>query len=318
MRVLIAGGAGFIGSHLARWYARDNHDVVVIDNLLTSAPWAVETLRPWRNITFQRHDVCEPLPTAMGKFDRVFDMACPASPVDFGPRALAILRVCSQGVRHLLELVRHCGSECRFLQASTSECYGDPLVHPQVETYWGHVNPIGPRSCYDEGKRFAEALTMNYHRTYGLKTHLARIFNTYGPDMRLDDGRVLPNFCCQALRGEPLTVYGDGSQTRSLCYVDDLVDGLVRLIETDYAEPVNVGNPQEISMADLAREIIALTQSQSTIEFRPLPTDDPKQRCPDITLAGKVMGWKPTTPRSLGIAKTVGYFRERLGEVRPS
>jgi nucleoside-diphosphate-sugar epimerase len=186
-------------------------------------------------------------------------------------------------------------------------------VHPQVETYWGHVNPIGPRSCYDEGKRYAEALTMAYHRTYATKTHLARIFNTYGPDMRLDDGRVLPNFACQALRGEPLTVYGDGSQTRSLCYVDDLVDGLVRLIETDYAEPVNLGNPQEITMMELAREVIALTQSRSTIELRPLPADDPKQRCPDITLAETLMGWKPTTPRSLGVARTIGYFRERLG-----
>jgi len=312
MRVLVAGGAGFIGSHLARRLARDGHDVIVIDSLVTSPKWTVELLGRHENIQFIRHDICEPLTGKLGPLSAIVNMACPASPVDFGPKAIDILRACSAGVRGLLDL--SCRHGCVFLQASTSECYGDPQINPQGEDYWGHVNPIGPRSCYDEGKRFAEALIMAYHRTHALRTRIARIFNTYGPSMRLDDGRVLPNFTCQALRGRPVTVYGDGMQTRSLCYVDDLVDGLVRLLACDYSQPVNLGNPDEVTILDLARDVIDLTGSSSKIEFRPLPADDPKVRRPDIRLARKLLNWQPTTDRITGIKAAIEHFRQRLSE----
>jgi len=311
--VLVAGGAGFIGSHLARRCARQGHQVTVVDNLITAPKWNLDLLIPCDNIRFIEHDICRPIHDQLDSLDIVFNLACPASPIDFGPKAIDILRVCSEGVFNLLELSRR--HNCTFVQASTSECYGDPLTNPQPESYWGNVNPTGPRSCYDEGKRFAEAAITAYRRRFDLSTRIARIFNTYGPDMRLDDGRVLPNFICQALKGEPLTVYGDGRQTRSFCYVDDLVDGLVRLGECDYHDPVNLGNPDEITVLQLAEEVIKLTGSNSEIEFRPLPSDDPKVRCPDITLARRLLNWQPGTDRISGIRATIEYFQARL---RPS
>jgi len=311
MKIIVAGGAGFIGSHLARRLARDGHTVVVLDNLLTGSPKNVELLCQFQNIEFVRHDITEPIPDRWGKIDAIMDLACPASPVDFGPKALDILRVCSYGIFNLLDFAKL--HNARFLQASTSECYGDPLVNPQPESYWGNVNPIGARSCYDEGKRFAEALAMAHHRTHGTAVRIARIFNTYGPDMRLDDGRVLPNFIAQALLGHPISVYGDGSQTRSFCYVDDLVEGLIRLLNSDYVGPVNLGNPVEIPVLQLAREVIELTGSSSKIEFLPLPNDDPKVRRPDITLAKKILNWQPTVDRISGIKATIPYFRKILG-----
>ncbi len=306
MRVLLAGGAGFIGFHLSLKLAREGKEVIVIDNLSTGSLENVRILKD-NGIEFVESDICGKLTDDVGEIDMIFNLACPASPIDFGPKAIDILSVCSYGVFNMLELAREKGA--RFLQASTSECYGDPKVNPQPETYWGNVNPIGKRSCYDEGKRFAESLTMAYHRRYGLKTHIARIFNTYGPNMRADDGRVLPNFIFQAFRNEPLTVYGDGKQTRSFCYVEDLVDGLCRLMESDYAEPVNIGNPDEITIVQLAREVIELTGSKSEIKFFPLPEDDPKVRRPDITLAKKLLNWQPTTDRIAGVKKTIEYFR---------
>jgi dTDP-glucose 4,6-dehydratase len=311
MKILVAGGAGFIGSHLARRLAHDGHDVVVVDNLLTGSSRNVELLCDFPNIKFIRHDITEPLNYDFDRLDAIMDLACPASPVDFAPKAIEILRVCSVGIQNLLELTKKYNAV--FLQSSTSECYGDPLVNPQPETYWGNVNPIGARSCYDEGKRFAEALTMAYHRKYNLRTRIARIFNTYGPDMRLDDGRVLPNFVCQALKNLPISVYGDGSQTRSFCYVDDMVEGLIRLSQSDYAEPVNIGNPQEIPVKQLAEEVIRLTDSDSRIDFLPLPKDDPKLRQPDITRARKILNWQPKVDRISGIEKTIPYFRKMLG-----
>lgn len=311
MKILVAGGAGFIGSHLARRLARDGHDVVVLDNLLTGSARNVELLCEFPNIKFLKHDITEPFDRDFGPLDMVMDMACPASPVDFAPKAIEILRVCSLGVQNLLELAKK--NKAVFLQSSTSECYGDPLVNPQPETYWGNVNPIGARSCYDEGKRFAEALAMAYHRKYDLRTRIARIFNTYGPDMRLDDGRVVSNFICQALKDEPLSVYGEGTQTRSFCYVDDLVEGLIRLAKSDFAEPVNLGNPQEIPVRQLAEEVIMYTGSGSRIDYLPLPKDDPKLRQPDISRARKILNWQPQVDRITGIKKTIPYFRKMLG-----
>jgi dTDP-glucose 4,6-dehydratase len=311
MNVIIAGGAGFIGSHLSRRLAREGHQVYVLDNFATAPEGNLKLLREFPTIEVIRHDITQPLYDSWESIDAILDMACPASPVDFGPRAIDILRVCSQGVFNLLELARK--YRAKFLQASTSECYGDPLVNPQPETYWGNVNPIGARSCYDEGKRFAEAMVTAYNRKYGLATRIVRIFNTYGPDMRLDDGRVLPNFIAQALLGEPLTVYDDGSQTRSFCYVDDLVEGILRLLNSDQPGPVNIGNPDEIPVSQLAREVIELTGSRSQIEYRPLPKDDPKVRQPDITLARKVLNWSPRTDRISGIKATIPYFRRIMG-----
>ncbi|MFA5865284.1 MAG: UDP-glucuronic acid decarboxylase family protein [Phycisphaerae bacterium] len=311
MQIMIAGGAGFIGSHLSRHLAEQGHEIIVLDNFCTSPSGNIELLEKHPNIKIIKQDIIEPIPNRWEKIDAILNLACPASPVDFGPKSIEILSVCSQGVLNLLELARK--HNARFLQASTSECYGDPLVNPQPETYWGNVNPIGVRSCYDEGKRFAEAMVMAYHRKYNLQTRIARIFNTYGPDMRLDDGRVLPNFISQALLNKPLTIYGQGSQTRSFCYVDDLVEGLLSLLNSNYSQPVNLGNPDEIPVLQLANEVIELTASKSKIEFLPLPNDDPKVRQPDITLAKKLLNWHPKTDRMNGIKATIVYFRKVLG-----
>jgi len=309
MHVLLAGGAGFIGLHVAMRLSRAGHQVTVIDNFSTACDDNAQRLGRLANCRLVRHDVCEPVELP-GKFDLVMNLACPASPVDFEPMSLEILEACSRGARHLLDVAVRDGAT--FLQASTSECYGDPLVSPQNEDYRGNVNTVGPRSVYDEGKRFAEALTMAYHRRHGVPVRIARIFNTYGPHMRADDGRAMPTFIMQALRNKPLTVYGDGTQTRSFCYVDDLVDGLLKLVEVDYCLPVNLGNPQEITVLQLANEVIKLANSSSVIEHKPPQVDDPKRRCPDITLARRLLGWTPTTGRPEGIRRTIQYFREKM------
>ncbi len=309
MRVVLSGAAGFIGCHLANRYLRDGHQVVGVDNYRTGSPDNIAWLSRSRGFEFLEHDITRPL-KVRGPVDLVADLACPASPVDFGPLGVEILRVCSDGVWNMLELARAKGAV--FLQTSTSEVYGDPEVHPQTEDYWGHVNPIGARSVYDEGKRYAEALITAYHRRHGLAVRIARTFNTYGPRMRLDDGRVVTNFIRQALAGEPLTVYGDGSQTRSFCYIDDQVEGLVRLAACDYRGPVNIGNPDEIPVRQLAEEILHLTNSASKIVQKPLPADDPKVRRPDISLAKKLLGWAPTVGRTEGLKRTIAFCREVL------
>ena len=309
MQVIIAGAAGFIGCHLARRYLDEGHKVVGIDNLVTGQSANVEWLKESPNFTFICNDVTQRL-MAQGPADLVCDLACPASPVDFGPLSIEILRVCSEGVLNMLELARAKGA--KFLHTSTSEVYGDPERHPQKEDYWGHVNPIGARSVYDEGKRYAEALIMAYHRRHKLPVRIARIFNTYGPRMRPDDGRVVTNFIRQALAGEPLTVYGQGEQTRSFCYVDDQVEGLLRLAASDYVGPVNIGNPDEITVRQLAQEVIELTGSKSRILEKPMPQDDPKVRRPDITLAGEVLGWRPQISRREGLKRTIEYCRQIL------
>ncbi len=309
MRVLVAGGAGLIGRTMCATLLERGDEVVCVDNLLTGSSENVKALLEHRGMSFVEADITEPL-RLDGAFDSVVNLACPASPVDFKPLALQILEVCSQGVANLLELSREHGA--RFLQASTSEVYGDPLVHPQPESYWGNVNPIGPRSVYDEAKRFAEALTMAHHRRYGTAVRVARIFNTYGPGMRPDDGRVVSNFITQALRGEPLTVHGDGSQTRSLCFVDDEVQGLLALLDSDVTGPVNVGNDDERPVLELARLIIDVAGSGSEIIFTERPVDDPAQRRPDLTLARGRLGWEPTTPVRVGLERTIEWFRHRL------
>ena len=310
MRVVLSGAAGFIGCHLAKRYLDDGHQVVGVDNYRTGSRDNIAWLSASAAFEFLEHDVTRPLKVA-GAVDLVMDLACPASPVDFGPLALEILRVCGDGVWNMLELAR--AKKAVFLQTSTSEVYGDPEVHPQPESYWGHVNPIGARAVYDEGKRYAEALITAYHRRQKLPVRIARIFNTYGPRMRLDDGRVVTNFIRQALAGQDLTVYGDGSQTRSFCYIDDQVEGLVRLAASDYCGPVNIGNPDEITVRQLAEEIVQLTGSRSKIVEKPLPADDPKVRRPDIALAKRLFGWEPKVGRSDGLKRTVAFCREVLG-----
>lgn len=311
MRALVAGGAGLLGTTMCARLLDRGYQVVCVDNLVTGSAANVKTLLRRPGLSFVEADITGELPVA-GRFDAVVNLACPASPADFGPLALQILDVCSRGVSNLLELAHRDGA--RFLQASTSEVYGDPQVHPQPETYWGNVNPIGPRSVYDEAKRFAEALTMAHHRERGTAVRVARIFNTYGPGMRPDDGRVVSNFVTQALRGEPLTVYGDGSQTRSLCFVDDEVAGLIALLESDVTGPVNVGNDDERSVLELAELIVELAGSSSPISFKERPVDDPTQRRPDLTLARTRLGWEPTTPVRDGLARTVDWFRDRLAK----
>ena len=306
MRVLVTGCAGFLGFHLSSRLLDDGHEVVGVDNLSTGQERNAADLGQRSGFSFMRHDVTEPL-RVDGPIDLVCNLACPASPVDFGPLRLEILAVCSRGVWNLLDFARE--KRARLMHTSTSEVYGDPLVHPQPESYWGNVNPIGPRSCYDEGKRFAEALLTGYRDRHGLEVRIVRIFNTYGPRMRPADGRVLPSFISQALAGRPLTVHGDGRQTRSFCYVSDQVDGLVRLAQGEVREPVNIGNPIEVSMLEVAREVVELTGSRSEISFTPAAPDDPKVRCPDITRARTLLGWEPQVPRREGFARTVEWFR---------
>jgi dTDP-glucose 4,6-dehydratase len=306
---LVTGGAGFIGSHLCEYLLKQGYFVIAMDNLLTGDVRNIAHLHN-RPFLFIHHDVTQYIyvdrPVAF-----VYHLASPASPKDYQVYPIQTLKVGALGTHKALGLaLKH---RARFLLASTSEVYGDPQVHPQTEDYWGNVNPIGPRGVYDEAKRFAEALTMAYHRVHGVDTKIARIFNTYGPRMRMDDGRAIPTFIVQALRGEPLTVYGDGSQTRSFCYITDMVEGLYRLMMADYHLPVNLGNPQEMTILELAELILRLTGSRSRIEFRPLPQDDPRVRQPDITRAKTILGWEPRVPLEEGLKETIADFRRRLG-----
>jgi dTDP-glucose 4,6-dehydratase len=308
MRVVVAGGAGFIGVALCSRLLEGGHDVVCVDNLVTGSRHNVKHLLEWDQATFIEADICSGV-TVDGPVDAVINLACPASPADFGPLALEILDVGSRGLRHLLDLAgRH---RATFLQASTSEVYGEPLIHPQPESYWGNVNPIGPRSVYDEAKRFGESLVTAYGRTGRLDVRIARIFNTYGPRMRADDGRVVSNFVNQALRGEPLTVYGDGSQTRSFCYVEDEVTGLLALLESSYPAPVNIGNDDERSMLEVAQLVLDLSGSTAGIVFKDRPVDDPSQRCPDLSVARRELGWEPATSLRDGLARTISWFQDR-------
>jgi len=309
MRAVVTGAAGFLGSHLVDRLLEQGNEVVGIDNLITGMMENLEHLKSNRAFRFMHADVTEYIHVP-GPVDRVYHFASPASPLDFPRYPVHILKVGAVGTLNALGLSKAKGA--RLLLSSTSEVYGDPEVHPQTEAYWGHVNPIGERSMYDEAKRFAEALTMAYHRHNQVETRIVRIFNTYGPRMRLDDGRVLPNFVCSALRNEPLTIHGDGNQTRSFCYVDDLLRGILALMESKFDEPVNLGNPDEISVLDLAKEIIALTGSKSEIEYRPLPKDDPARRRPDITKAKAELGWEPRIQRGEGLPRTVADFARRL------
>ena len=308
-RIVVTGGAGFIGSHLCERFLAEGHEVICIDNLVTGNADNIAHLFADARFSFIPQDVTTYL-HVKGELDAILHFASPASPTDYLQLPIQTLKVGSLGTHKALGLAREKGA--RLLLASTSEVYGDPLVHPQTEDYWGNVNPIGPRGVYDEAKRFAEALVMAYQRSHGLETRIGRIFNTYGPRMRLRDGRVVPNFISQALRGEDLTVYGDGSQTRSFCFVTDLVEGICRLLRSNYDGPVNLGNPQEMSVLDFAKLIIALTGSQSQIAFRPLPADDPQVRQPDIRLARRVLEWQPQVPLETGLRQTIAYFRDRL------
>jgi dTDP-glucose 4,6-dehydratase len=305
-RILITGGAGFLGSHLCDHFLDKGYRVVAMDNLITGDIRNIEHLFPHPDFEFYHHDVSKFVHVA-GPLDYILHFASPASPIDYLKIPIQTLKVGSLGTHNLLGLAL--AKRARILVASTSEIYGDPLVHPQSESYWGNVNPIGPRGVYDEAKRFQEAMTMAYNRYHKLETRIVRIFNTYGPRMRLNDGRALPAFIGQALRGEPLTVFGDGSQTRSFCYVSDLVEGIYRLLLSDYDQPMNLGNPSEISIKEFAEEILKLTGSQSPIEYKSLPVDDPKQRQPDISLAKKVLDWEPKVDRSEGLAHTYAYFK---------
>ncbi|MEE8568236.1 MAG: UDP-glucuronic acid decarboxylase family protein [Anaerolineales bacterium] len=316
MRILLTGGAGFIGSHLSDRLLKEKHQVVVIDNLITGRLENIAHLAGREDFSFVKHDVSNFI-FIPGKVDIVLHLASPASPnpsSPFGYPQLPIqtLKVGSLGTHNALGVAR--AHDARFLLASTSEVYGDPQEHPQQESYWGHVDPIGPRSVYDEAKRFAESITMAYHRYHGLKTHIARIFNTYGPRMRLDDGRVIPNFICQAIKGDPLTVYGDGSQTRSFCYVDDLVDGLYKLLTSEEHTPVNLGNPKEMTILELASTINRLTDNPSDIQIMPdqRAPADPQRRQPDITRAKEILGWEPQVDLDHGLMQTIEDFRDRL------
>lgn len=314
-RVVITGGAGFLGSHLCDYFITRGDEVICLDNLITGSPDNIAHLFGHPKFRFICHDVTNFI-YVEGDVDYVLHFASPASPMDYLRYPIQTLKVGSLGTHKALGFAKAKGA--RFLLASTSEVYGDPLVHPQPEEYWGNVNPVGVRGVYDEAKRFAEAMTMAYHRYHGLDTRIARIFNTYGERMRLDDGRMIPAFVTQALRGQPLTVFGDGSQTRSICYVSDMVEGIVRLLESDVVEPVNLGNPDEISVISLAEEICQLLGSASTIEFHPLPQDDPKVRQPDISRARALLGWEPRVSRAEGLRKTAEYFRGRLAVIASS
>lgn len=307
MKILITGGAGFIGSHLCERFVSDGHSVLCVDNLLTGREANVDLLRREARFQFVRQDVTLAIPWK-GSLDYVLHLASPASPPDYLRYPLETLKVGSVGTWNALELARASGAQ--FLMASTSEVYGDPEIHPQPESYWGRVNPVGPRSVYDEAKRFSEALTMAYHRTHGVDTRIARIFNSFGPRMRKEDGRAIPNFIMQALEGRPLTLYGEGTQTRSFCFVTDLVEGICRLMQVPLHEPVNLGNPVETTLRDLAQIILRLTGSQSPLEFHPLPQDDPRVRRPDIRLATERLAWKPKVSLEQGLRSTIDWFRQ--------
>jgi dTDP-glucose 4,6-dehydratase len=309
VRTIITGGAGFVGSHLCERFLAEGHEVVCVDNFITGNPVNLDPLRGSDRFTFIRHDISHPLEID-GPVDNILHFASPASPVDYLRHPIPTLKVGSLGTHNTLGLAKL--KKACYLLASTSEVYGDPEQHPQREDYWGHVNPIGIRGVYDEAKRFAEAMTMAYHRHHGVNTKICRIFNTFGPRMRLDDGRVVPNFMGQALRGEPLTVYGDGSQTRSFCYVPDLVEGIVRLLAVDFHEPVNLGNPNELTIRQFAQEILALSESRSQIVYKPLPQDDPRVRRPDIDRARRLLGWEPRVELREGLRRTLNYFRDRV------
>lgn len=307
---VVTGGAGFLGSHLCERLLAEGHSVVCIDNLITGSADNIVHLLGNQKFRFVQYDVTNHV-YVEGKVDFVWHFASPASPIDYLKLPIQTLKVGSLGTHKALGLAK--AKNARFLLASTSETYGDPLMHPQPESYWGNVNPVGPRGVYDEAKRFAEAMTMAYHRFHKVETRIVRIFNTYGERMRLEDGRAIPAFMSQALRGEEVTVFGDGSQTRSVCYVSDLIDGIYRLMMSSEALPVNIGNPDEVTMRQLAEEIIALTGSRSKIVFKPLPQDDPKVRQPDIEKARAVLGWQPKVSRKVGLERTMKYFKEELG-----
>jgi len=308
-RVLITGAAGFLGSHLCDRFLKEGYHVIGMDNLLTGNLQNIEHLFPLEEFEFYHHDVTK-FVHVPGNLDYILHFASPASPIDYLKMPIQTLKVSSLGTHNLLGLAKSKGA--RILVASTSEVYGDPLVHPQKEEYWGNVNPIGPRGVYDEAKRFMESMTMAYHNFHNVETRIIRIFNTYGPRMRLDDGRALPTFMSQALRGEDVTVFGDGSQTRSFCYVDDLVDGIYRLLLSDYHMPVNIGNPVEITLQEFAEEVVSLVGNNVKIVYEPLPQDDPKQRKPDISKAKEILGWQPLVDRKEGLKRTLEYFRQHI------
>lgn len=305
-KILITGAAGFLGSHLCDRFIKEDYHVIAMDNLITGRLKNIEHLFPLENFEFYHHDVSKFIHVP-GHLDYILHFASPASPIDYLKIPIQTLKVGSLGIHNCLGLAKAKGAT--LMIASTSEVYGDPEVHPQTEDYWGHVNPIGPRGVYDEAKRFQEAMTMAYHTYHQVDTRIVRIFNTYGPRMRLNDGRVLPAFIGQALRGEDLTIFGDGSQTRSFCYVDDLVEGIYRLLKSDYVYPVNIGNPDEISIKDFAEEIILLTGTDQKVVYKELPVNDPKQRQPDITRAKELLGWKPKVDRAEGLKRTYAYFK---------
>jgi len=313
-RVVVTGGAGFLGSHLCDALLGEGHSVVAVDNLLTGRARNLEHLRNEPRFELLQADICEPFDP--GKMDYVFHFASPASPVDYSVHGIPTLRVGSVGTFNALEVAKRYGA--KFFLASTSECYGDPLEHPQKETYWGNVNPIGPRSVYDEAKRFSEAATVAYRRYHKLDTRIVRIFNTYGPRMQINDGRVVPNFMKQSLQGQDLTVYGDGSQTRSFCYVADEVDGILRLARSSEPGPVNIGNPVEFTIVECAKVVLQVTGSKSKITYEPLPTDDPKQRRPDITKAKMLLGWEPKIDLTTGLKMSLEYFKQVVRELAPA
>lgn len=307
---VVTGGAGFLGSHLCERLLNEGHTVIVLDNLITGSVANIEHLFVHKNFSFIQYDVTNFIHVP-GNVDYIWHFASPASPIDYLKYPIQTLKVGSLGTHKALGFAK--AKNARFLIASTSECYGDPEVHPQVEEYWGNVNPVGPRGVYDEAKRFAEAMTMAYHRYHGVQTRIVRIFNTYGERMRIEDGRAIPAFVSQSLRGEDVTVFGDGSQTRSVCYVSDLIDGIYKLMMSDYVMPVNIGNPEELTMLQLAQEIIALTGSKSRIVYKELPVDDPKIRQPDITKARSILHWEPKVNRNDGLKRTIEYFKGKIG-----
>jgi len=310
VRTLVTGGAGFLGSHLCDALLADGHSVICVDNLVTGRDENIAHLGHEKRFSFERRDISQPFD--FGAVDYVYNFASPASPVDYHEHGIETLQVGSFGTYHCLEYAKRYGA--KFFMASTSECYGDPDVHPQTEDYWGHVNPIGPRSVYDEAKRFSEALTMAFHRYEKVDTRIVRIFNTYGPRLQLNDGRVISNFMKQALTGESLTVYGDGSQTRSFCYASDEIEGILRLAKSDEHLPTNIGNPAEFTILECAKKVLAVTGSKSKIKFEPLPQDDPKQRCPDISKAKRLLGWEPKIDLETGLKLSLDYFRTAVGK----